>query len=75
MNNRGIQVKIRPILIKRGISQGDTLSTVLFVIAMTPPTKLFNKSELGYKLKDAHQSASPRQAKLKITNGQEYSLE
>ncbi|XP_063956544.1 uncharacterized protein LOC135154347 [Lytechinus pictus] len=37
--------------IKRGIFQGDSLSPLLFVMAMTPLTKVLRRSRLGYEFK------------------------
>jgi len=35
--------------IRRGIFQGDTLSPLLFVVAMIPLSYLLNKETMGYK--------------------------
>ena len=36
--------------IRRGIFQGDSLSPLLFVIAILPPSSILNESAAGYQL-------------------------
>ena len=44
--------------IKRGIFQGDSLSPLLFVMAMIPLSLLLNKEKLGYKFKASSQQVN-----------------
>ena len=48
-HNRG-RVQIENVKINRGIFQGDSLSPLLFCLAINPLSVLLNKEELGYSL-------------------------
>ncbi|CAH2018837.1 unnamed protein product [Acanthoscelides obtectus] len=58
VSNNGEELELGPIQIKRGIYQGDTLSPLLFVIAMVPLSTLLNEANLGYQLKGANDCLS-----------------
>ncbi|CAH2018627.1 unnamed protein product [Acanthoscelides obtectus] len=58
VSNKGEEIELGPIQIKRGIYQGDTLSPLLFVIAMVPLSTLLNEANLGYQLKGANDCLS-----------------
>ena len=44
-------VRLAEVNIRRGIFQGDSLSPLLFVVAMIPMTRVLQKMEIGYQLK------------------------
>lgn len=46
------------IRIKRGIYQGDSLSPLLFCIAMAPLSRLLNSLKVGYEIKDTNSCIS-----------------
>jgi len=49
-------VESRHIAIRRGIFQGDSLSPLLFVLALAPLTELLNTTEYGYKVGETRYS-------------------
>ena len=48
-NKAGI-MQSQPIQIRRGIFQGDSLSPLLFCIALTPLTNELNRADCGYQV-------------------------
>ena len=44
-------INIGHVKIKRGIYQGDSLSPLLFILALAPLSKLLNNEEMGFKVK------------------------
>ena len=55
--NRG-RVQIENVKINRGIFQGDSLSPLLFCLAINPLSVLLNKEELGYSLEKTRSKRS-----------------
>ena len=51
-HNKGT-ISSREIKINSGIFQGDSLSPLLFCIALAPLSSLLNKSKYGYKISNA----------------------
>jgi hypothetical protein len=47
-------VKKVKVAIKLGLFQGDSLSPLLFCLALIPRTNMFNKREGGYKVKGSN---------------------
>ena len=43
--------RLAEVNIKRGIFQGDSLSPLLFIVAMIPMTRVLERTEVGYQLK------------------------
>lgn len=46
-------IQTEPIKIKRGIFQGDSLSPLLFCMALIPLTNMLNSQNIGFKLDDS----------------------
>lgn len=55
-------MKTEPIMISRGIFQGDSLSALWFCLAINPLSNLLNKTKYGFELK------APDGTRLKITH-------
>jgi len=51
LNHSNGTIEIGPLKILNGIFQGDSLSPLLFIIAMNPLSKELNRMDEGYKLK------------------------
>ena len=45
-----ITKQLQPIQIRRGLFQGDSLSPLLYCIALIPLTKELNRADCGYQL-------------------------
>ena len=43
--------RLAEVIIKRGIFKGDSLSPLLFIVAMIPMTKVLERMEVSYQLK------------------------
>ena len=52
LSHSGETLKSSPIQINCGIFQGDSLSPLLFFLALTPPSHMLNKTEYGYNVLD-----------------------
>jgi hypothetical protein len=52
LNNGQKSITTRPISIRRGIFQGDSISTLWFCLGLNPLSRMLNNTNLGYKLKN-----------------------